>query len=447
MPDPTQPLIPEQSFRDVTEQLTAITLEPPPALRWFIAGSALLVGVFLVSVVVLFTRGVGIWGVNQPVGWGLDILNTVWWIGIAHAGTMISALLLLVGHGFRNSLNRFAEAMAVFAAICAALYPILHLGRPEVFYWVFPYPSPLGLWPQFRSPLTWDVIAFATYLTVSILFWYVGLIPDLASVRDRSRSRSARRFYGLLALGWRGSARHWLRWRQVYRLIAALAIVLVVLLHSAGAMLFAIGPVPGWHSTLFPAFFMFGAVFSGFAMVAIIAVLLRGAFHLHNLVTDRHLDILGMLLLSLGLLTAYGYVMEAFFPWYSGDPYELQTLHDRLAGPYAWSTWGSLLLAMVPIQALWWRRVRASGVGLLVVAVLVTVGMWLERFMLLVTSSHRDFLPSAWGFYTPSFWEWSLFVGTVGLFLFLFFLFVRFLPLVSIFEIKEVLQEERSEVT
>ncbi|WP_142848426.1 NrfD/PsrC family molybdoenzyme membrane anchor subunit [Telmatospirillum sp. J64-1] len=435
----------EETYETVTQQVTDITLHPPARRRWWMlmALSLLMLGIFFLSTGWLFIAGVGIWGLNVPVNWGLDIVNTVWWVGIGHAGTMISALLLVMGQQWRNSLNRFAEAMTLFAAICAALFPILHLGKPELFYWMFPYPNTMDLWPQFRSPLVWDVFSFTAYITVSFLFWYVGMIPDLATMRDKTTKPLARAIYGRLALGWRGTAQHWERWRQAYVAIALITFHLVVTVHSGVAMLFAGGPVPGWHTTIFPPFFVQGAVFSGVAVVILLAVVLRHAFHLGNLLTLKHLDILAKLLLATGLLTAYGYLADAFHAWYSGDIHEMQTLHDRLFGRYAWSAWGSLFLNIVLIQLLWFRRIRRSVPMLFVIALGAAVGMWLERYLLIVTGLYRDFLPSSWHGYETTIWEWGLFIGSIGLFAVLFLLFARFLPLVSMFELKEELAAER----
>jgi molybdopterin-containing oxidoreductase family membrane subunit len=308
-----QPILPpDQSLGDITDQIARIPLQFPTRRRWLVAlaFSSLLLLLFFVSVAVLFTRGVGIWGINIPVNWAFAIHNYVWWLGIGHAGTLISALLLLIGREWRNSLNRFAETMTLFAVICAAIYPVLHLGRPWFIYWIFPYPSTMQVWPQFRSPLEWDIWAILTYLTVSLVFWYIGLVPDLAAARDRARRRGWQVFFGVLCLGWRGSAVHWMRWRQSYLLIAALAVPLVVSVHSEVSLLFAAGQIPGWHSTIFPPYFVLGAAFSGFAVVAMIAILIRALFNLENLVTDDHLDVLAKVLLACGLMTAYGYVLR-----------------------------------------------------------------------------------------------------------------------------------------
>ncbi|MAD36578.1 MAG: hydrogenase [Tistrella sp.] len=432
-------------YAAVTAEVTGIPLHyPAPRAWWICFGVALLLfATFLVAAGVLFLYGVGVWGNNIPVNWGLAIANYVWFLGIGHAGTLISALLLLLNAHWRNSLNRFAEAMTLFAVICAGLYPILHLGRPWRFYWVFPYPNTMEVWPQFKSPLAWDFFAVLTYLTVSVAFWYIGIVPDLAATRDRARKRCQQVFYGLLALGWRGSARHWARWRQAYRLTAAIAVPLVVSVHSEISLLFAAGPIPGWASTVFPPYFVLGAAFSGFAVVSMIAVVLRHALGLGNLVRPRHLDLLGKLLLATGMMTAYGYCAEVFDVLYSGREHEIRTLTDRLTGAYAWSYWGAVIGNFVPLQLLWFRRLRSSPTALFLIGLSVAIGMWFERYMLLVSSLYRDWLVSSWGEYHASFWEWALFAGMLGVFLVPFLLFVRALPVISAFEVNEAALEEK----
>jgi molybdopterin-containing oxidoreductase family membrane subunit len=446
--DHAPPILPtDQSLGDVTDQIARIPLHFPTRRRWLIALalSSLLLLLFFVAATVLFARGVGIWGLDIPVNWAFAIHNYVWWLGIGHAGTLISALLLLTGSTWRNSLNRFAETMTLFAVVCAGMYPVLHLGRPWHLYWMLPYPATMGIWPQFRSPLEWDIWAVSTYLIVSTMFWYIGLVPDLAAARDRARRGGWQVFFGVLALGWRGSAMHWLRWQQAYRLLAALAVPLVVSVHSEVSLLFAAGQIPGWHSTIFPPYFVLGAAFSGFAVVAMIAVALRTLFHLENLVTDDHLDILGKVLLATGLMTAYGYVFEVFDALYSGGVYELQTLRNRLAGAYAWTYWGAIVFNFVLLQPLWWRAARRTPWIMFLVGLSVAVGMWLERYMILVTSLYRDFLVSSWGAYTPTFWDWATYLGTIGLFLVPFLLVIRVFPVIAISETKELLHEEQVE--
>lgn len=422
----------------VTRAVVTLPERFPARRAWWIAMlvALTLLTAYAISAAVLLTRGPGVWGSNTPVVWGFDIMNYIWWLGIGHAGTLISAALLLTGQTWRSALNRFAEAMTLFAAACAGLYPILHLGRPWRFYWMAPYPNTMQLWPQFKSPLSWDFFAVTTYFTVSLLFWYIGFIPDLALARDQAKKRRWQILFGLGALGWRGSARHWARWQQAYRIIAALAVPLVAMVTASYALLLAGGPVHGWANSIFPAYFLAGAVFSGFAVVAMLAVGLRSLLGLEQLITPAHLDRLGMLLLATGLLTLYGYAADAFTAAYAGGQ-EWETLVDRAAGPYAWSYWGALLLNFAPLQLLWWRRWRTHPLMLLLVGAAVAVGMWMERFMLLVTGLYRDWLPSNTHGYAPTVWDWSLFAGSVGLFLTLFLLFVRFLPVISAYEVAE----------
>jgi len=392
---------------------------------------------------VLFAKGVGVWGINIPVGWGFDIINFVWWIGIGHAGTLISAILLLLRQEWRTSINRFAEAMTLFAVACAGLYPVLHLGRPWLAYWLVPYPNTMGLWPQFRSPLIWDVFAVSTYATVSLLFWYVGLVPDLATLRDRTRSRVGRVIYGFGAMGWRGSAAHWHNYETAYLLLAGLATPLVLSVHTVVSFDFAIGILPGWHATIFPPYFVAGAIYAGFAMVLTLTIPLRKLFALGDFITLRHLQNMGKVMLVTGLIVVYGYLMEIFFAWYSGNLYERYMVINRVLGPYRWH-WMALILCngVVP-QLLWLRRVRSSPLALWVISIFVSVGMWLERYVIIVVSLHRDFLPSSWGIYHGTIWDWSTFIGTIGLFLTLMFLFIRFLPMISIFEMRTLVPGSR----
>jgi molybdopterin-containing oxidoreductase family membrane subunit len=389
----------------------------------------------------LFAKGVGIWGINIPVGWGFAIVNFVWWIGIGHAGTLISAVLLLLNQSWRTSINRFAEAMTLFAVACAGMFPIMHLGRPWFAYWLFPYPNVMGLWPQFRSPLVWDVFAVSTYGTVSLLFWFIGLIPDLATLRDRATKRAHKIVYGILAMGWRGSAIHWYRYETAYLLLAGLATPLVVSVHSVVSFDFAVGIVPGWHSTIFPPYFVAGAIYSGFAMVLTLAIPLRAAYHLEDFITMRHLENMALVMLSTGMIVAYGYLMEFFTAWYSDSATEIFVPFNRAFGPYAHWYWALIFCNIVAPQMLWFSRFRRNVKALFVTALIVNVGMWLERFIIVVTSLHRDFLPSSWGMYSPTRWDWAIFIGTLGLFVALLFLFIRFLPMISIFEMRELVDE------
>jgi molybdopterin-containing oxidoreductase family membrane subunit len=427
----------------VTDKISSIVLTRRPGRGWML-GFALcfaLVVVLFLSITVLLARGVGIWGVNQPVGWGFAIINFVWWIGIGHAGTLISAILLLLRQGWRTSINRFAEAMTLFAVACAGLFPLLHMGRPWLAYWMLPYPNTMGLSPQYRSPLIWDVFAVSTYATVSFLFWYVGLIPDLATMRDRARNRFARVVFGIFAMGWRGAVRHWERYETAYLLLAGLATPLVVSVHTVVSFDFAIGIVPGWHATIFPPYFVAGAIYSGFAMVMTLAIPLRKVYGLEGFITLRHLQNMAKIMLATGLIVAYGYAMELFFGWYGGNPFELAMLEHRARGPYA-PLYGALLLCnVVTPQLLWFRKVRSNVPLLFAIAIVVNIGMWLERFVIVVTSLAQDYLPAAWHLYEPTIWDWGLFTGTLGLFGLLLFLFIRFLPMISIFEMRALVPE------
>jgi len=434
------------AYGSVSEQIIDTPLAFAQRRGWWILlgiGMALLM-LWVVSIIVLFYNGVGVWGNNVPVSWAFAILNYMWWLGIGHAGTFISALLLLLDRPWRNSLNRLAELMTLMAVVCAGVFPVLHLGRPWLFFYTAPYPSTLGLWPQFRSPTSWDFFAVVTYLAVSLLFVYIGAVPDFATARDRARTRWQQLFYGILALGWRGAASHWAHWRRAYRFIALLAVPLVFSVSSGYSFLLGLALEPGWHSTVFPPYFVAGAVFSGFALVAVIACGLRRFLGFERLITRRHLDQLGRLILATGWLTSYGYIADMFTAFYSGEAQELHVAMTRLSGPTAWSFWLAIFCNVVVLQALWWRRVRCTP-GLLVgVSMAVLVGMWAERFMLIITPMTRDFMPSIWSnAYTPTFWEWAVFIGTFGLFLVPFALFIRFVPMVSCFEIKEALYNAR----
>jgi Ni/Fe-hydrogenase subunit HybB-like protein len=431
----------------ITDKISEIVLTRKTPKGWWIGFgiSFLLMNLLFVAVAHLLITGIGIWGVNVPVAWGFAIINFVWWIGIGHAGTLISAILLLLRQRWRTSINRFAEAMTLFAVACAGLYPILHLGRPGFAYWLFPYPNTMGLWPQFRSPLVWDVFAVSTYATVSLLFWYIGLIPDLATLRDRARHRFARMAYGMLAMGWRGSAVHWYRYETAYLLLAGLATPLVISVHSIVSLDFAVSVLPGWHSTIFPPYFVAGAIYAGFAMVLTLAIPLRAAYRLEDLITMHHLDNMAKVMLTTGLFVFYGYVMEAFFAWYSANPNEAYMMANRATGPYAPFYWLLLICNGVVPQLLWSPRLRASVPLLFVISLVVSLGMWLERYIIVVTTLHRDFLPSSWGMYSGTIWDWATFIGTIGLFLSLLFLFVRVLPMISIFEMRELVHEEREE--
>ncbi len=431
------------SYASVTDKIAGIVLQRPSHWGWWVGLglSGALTLLFLVSVAYLFAVGVGIWGVNVPVAWAFAITNFVWWIGIGHAGTFISAFLLLLRQKWRTSINRFAEAMTIIAVAIAGLMPILHLGRPWFFYWLIPYPDIMGVWPQWRSSLVWDIFAISTYIVVSLLFWYMGLLPDLATLRDRTRKRWKQVTYGILALGWRGDARHWHNFEIAYLLMAGLATPLVISVHSVVSLDFAIGIVPGWHSTIFPPYFVAGALFSGFAMALTLGIPLRAVFGLKDFITIRHLASMAKLMLVCSLLVTYSYLVEPFMAFYSGDTYDRFVTLNRMTGPYAPIYWTVVVCNSVLPQLLWSARVRESPLALFTMAIVVNMGMWLERFMIIVTSTHRDFLPSAWGMFYPTFWDIATLAGSIGAFFLLFLLFVRVLPAISIYEMRELLSE------
>ena len=437
----TEIIAPGYTFGSVTDQIAAVVLTKRTPVFWmlcFAAGFGLLL-LFLWSVLLLFAKGVGIWGIRVPVMWGFAITNFVWWIGIGHAGTLISAILLLLNQRWRNSINRFAEAMTLFAVACAGMFPLLHLGRPWLFYWLFPYPNTMGVQPQFRSPLVWDVFAVSTYATVSALFWFVGLMPDLATLRDRTRNPIGRFLYGMLAMGWRGSARHWSIYETLSLLLAGLATPLVLSVHTVVSFDFTIAIVPGWHSTFFPPYFVAGAIYSGFAMVLALAIPLRAVYGLQGLITDKHLENSAKLMLATSLIVAYAYILETFTAWYSSDVFESAAIWNRMTGPYAGQYWALISCNILAPQLLWFKRIRRSPVTLFCSSIVVLVGMWLERYMIIVSSLAQDFVPSSWNLFHATRWDWATYLGTIGLFLFLFFLFIRLLPMISIFEVRTLL--------
>jgi Ni/Fe-hydrogenase subunit HybB-like protein len=441
------PLIqPGHTFASVTEKISAVVLTRRTPFGWFVTFGIgfLFVQALLVSIVYLLFTGVGIWGTNQPVGWAFPIINFVWWIGIGHAGTLISAILLLLKQNWRTSINRAAEAMTLWAVMCAGIFPLIHTGRPWLAaYWLLPYPNTMNIWPQFRSPLIWDVFAVGTYFTVSLVFWYTGLVPDLASFRDRAKSKHLARLYGALSLGWRGSARHWARYETAYLLLAGMSTPLVLSVHTVVSFDFAISILPGWHATIFPPYFVAGAIYAGFAMVLTLMIPLRKMYGLEDFITMRHLENMAKVTLVTGLIVVYGYAMEAFFAFYSANQYERYMWLNRAFGPYGWTYWLLIFCNGIVPQTLWSKRLRTNVVWLFIMALVVGVGMWLERFVIVVTSLHRDFLPSSWDMYYPTIWDLSTFFGTIGLFVTLMFLFVRVLPMISIFEIRTLLPESK----
>jgi Ni/Fe-hydrogenase subunit HybB-like protein len=438
---------PGYTLGTVTDKISSIVLGRGTSKGWLfgfaIAFSLLMLLNFTIGY--LLVKGVGIWGINIPIGWGFAIVNFVWWIGIGHAGTLISAILLLLRQQWRTSINRFAEAMTLFAVACAGMFPLLHMGRPWLFYWLTPYPNPMWLWPQFRSPLVWDVFAVSTYATVSLLFWFVGLVPDLATLRDRARNRPAKIVYGILAMGWRGSAVHWSRYETASILLAGLATPLVVSVHTVVSFDFSVAQVAGWHTTIFPPYFVAGAIYSGFAMVMTLAIPIRKFYNLEDFITMRHLGNMAKVMLATGLIVAYGYMMETFMAFYSGNPFDRFLIINRMTGPYWFFYWMLIACNIVIPQIMWLRSVRNNVAILFVISLIVNVGMWLERFVIVVISLHRDFLPSSWGMYYPTRWDWATYVGTIGLFLTLLFLFIRFLPVISIYEMRTLVEETDEE--
>jgi Ni/Fe-hydrogenase subunit HybB-like protein len=436
-------LTPGHSFRSVTDKISSI-VQTQRTRRWWYASFAASSALFLVLVVAvtyLLLEGVGIWGLDMPVAWGFAITNFVWWIGIGHAGTLISAILLLLHQKWRTSINRLAEAMTIFAVMCAGVFPLIHLGRPWFFYWLVPYSNTMGLWPQFRSALVWDVFAVSTYFTVSLVFWYMGMLPDLATLRDRSQSRWGRITYGLLALGWRNSARHWQRFEAAYLLLAGLATPLVISVHSVVSSDFAMANVPAWHETVFPPYFVAGAIFSGFAMVLVLAIPLRVIYKLQDFITVDHLEVMAKITLATSFGVCYGYMSEQFMSWYSNDVVERYVYVNRLIGwgQYAAVTWAIVFCNVVVPQLLWFRAVRRHPVWLFAISIVVLIGMWFERYMIITTSLHRDFLPSSWGIFRPTVWDYLTYAGTIGMFFVLLLLFVRLLPVISISEMRAML--------
>jgi Ni/Fe-hydrogenase subunit HybB-like protein len=442
--EPEPWLEPGHTYASVTDKISSVVLTRPLGIGWLL-GFAFLFGIVMVlnlAIGYLIVKGTGIWGINIPIGWGFAIVNFVWWIGIGHAGTLISAILFLLNQKWRTSINRFAEAMTLFAVACAGLFPLIHTGRPWMAYYMFPYPSTMGIWPQFRSPLIWDVFAVSTYGTVSLLFWFVGLLPDLATLRDRAKSRWQQMIFGMLSMGWRGSARHWHRYQSAYLLLAGLATPLVLSVHTVVSFDFATGIVPGWHTTIFPPYFVAGAIYSGFAMVLTLAIPMRKAYGMEGFITLRHLEQMAKVMLATGLIVAYGYFIEFFMAFYSGNKFDVFLAKQRLHGPYAPFYYALILCNILTPQLLWFKKVRRNIAALFVMSLIINTGMWLERFVIVVISLTRDFMPSAWGRYSPTVWDYATFVGTLGLFTMLIFLFVRGLPAIAISEMRELVHED-----
>lgn len=425
------------NYESISRDITDVVLHNPMPRAWYacIGIGAAFLGILTLSTAMLFWEGIGLWGVKNPVGWGFAIINLVWWIGIGHAGTLISAILLLFNQDWRTAINRMAEAMTLFAVMCAGIFPLIHVGRPWAIFFILPYPNTMALWPQFRSPLLWDVFAISTYFTVSLLFWYSGLIPDLATLRDRSKG-AARVVYGIFALGWRGSAKHWYRYEMAYLLLGGMSAPLVVSVHTIVSFDFAVSVIPGWHTTIFPPYFVAGAIYSGFAMVLTIMIPVREFFGMKDFITMRHIENMAKVMLATGLVVCYGYACEAFYAWYSGNEFERFMMLNRMTGPTSWSYMALMFCNMITPQFLWFKSIRCSIIPLFIITIIVNIGMWLERYVIVVTSLTRDFLPSSWDQYAGTMFDWAAYIGSLGLFIFMICLFLRFLPMITIFELR-----------
>jgi len=440
--NPGQVAADKLSYTSITDKISGITERKTPPV-WFVAFAAAfsVLLVLLGSIGYLVWEGIGIWGLNNPVGWGWAIINFVWWVGIGHAGTLISAILFLLRQRWRTSINRFAEAMTLFAILCALIFPGIHVGRIWVAYWLAPVPNQMSMWPNFRSPLLWDFFAVGTYFTASLLFWYTGLIPDLATFRDRAKKRIRKIIFGILSLGWRGGNRQWKHYELAYLILAGISTPLVLSVHSVVSTDFAVSIVPGWHSTIFPPYFVAGAIFSGFAMVVTLTIIARKIYSLEHIITLDHLEKMNKIMLLTGMMVGYSYSIEFFIAWYSGNIYEQFVFLNRAFGNYAWAYWIMISCNVLVPQIFWVKRWRRSIVVMFIASILINVGMWFERFVIVVTSLSRDFLPANWDYYSPTFWDISTFVGSFGLFFTLFLLFIRFLPMISMTEVKGVLPE------
>jgi molybdopterin-containing oxidoreductase family membrane subunit len=428
----------ENAFAQITDNVSRIALADRPPRAWYIAfGCALLLLTsFLGSVSWAAWEGIGVWGNMMPVAWAFPIVNFVFWIGIGHAGTLISAILFLLRQNWRTAINRFAEAMTIFAVIVAGSFPGVHVGRPWLPYYMMPIPNQMEMWPQFRSPLEWDIFAVSTYATISIVFWYMGMIPDFATFRDRATDTPRRLIYGFLSMGWRGSSRQWHRYERAYLILAALATPLVLSVHSVVSFDFATAQLPGWHTTIFPPYFVAGAIFGGFAMVVVLAVPARQFFGLKRIITIRHLEHMNKIMIATGLLVGYAYGMEFFIAWYSGSEFEGFAFRNRLFGPYAWAYWTMIACNVLSPQLFWFKKIRTSPMWTLAIGCFINVGMWFERFVIICTSLTRDFLPSSWGYYIPTKFDYLTLGGSFGLFFTLFLLFCRYLPMVAMSEVK-----------
>ncbi|MBI1381534.1 MAG: hydrogenase [Planctomycetaceae bacterium] len=434
-------IVGNNDYTTITDRVCAVVEDPKVRKAWLIAflTAVSLTGMLFALVGYLIVTGVGVWGNQIPVAWGWPIVNFVFWVGIGHAGTLISAILYLFRQNWRTSINRFAEAMTIFAVVCAGLFPGIHVGRAWLAYWLFPIPNQMLMWPQFRSPLLWDVFAVGTYASVSTVFWYMGMIPDLATIRDRAKHPVRRFVYGLLAVGWRGSARHWHRYERAYLLMAALATPLVLSVHTIVSFDFAVSQLPGWHTTIFPPYFVAGAIFSGFAMVVTLAIPARAYFGMKDIITMRHLENMNKIILATGMMVGYAYAMEFFIAWYGGNEFEQFAFINRATGPYAWAYWIMVSCNVISPQLFWFKKLRTSIPVMFVLAIFVNIGMWFERFVITISTLNRDFLPSSWGYFRPTLVDICMLIGSFGLFFTLFLLFLRFLPMIAMAEVKSIL--------
>ena len=435
-------LLGDQTFTTITNDISGIPEQKKAPIQWKLAFALALslVSVFVGALGYLIWEGVGIWGVNAPIGWGWAIINFVWWVGIGHAGTLISAILHLFRQNWRNSINRFAETMTLFAVICALIFPGIHIGRIWLAYWFFPVPNQMAMWPNFRSPLIWDFFAVFTYFTVSLLFWYTGLIPDLATLRDRAKTKLRKKIYGFFALGWRGGNRQWQHYELAYLVLAGIATPLVLSVHSVVSSDFAVSIIPGWHTTIFPPYFVAGAIYSGFGMVMTLVIAARSIYNLKHIFTISHLDKMAQIMLLTGSIVGYSYVMEFFIAWYSGNPYESYAFINRALGPYWWAYFLMMTCNVVSPQIMWFKKLRTSIIVSFIISIVVNIGMWFERFVIIVTSLHRDFLPSSWTMFSPTFIDIGIFIGTIGFFLLLFLLYARSFPVIAQSEVKSILK-------
>jgi len=442
-PMPVHPLVSnKRDFHWVTEKICRIVEDRTPMWWWICFSVAAFVALFtFTGLTYLVSTGVGVWGETRPVYWAWDIVNFVFWIGIGHAGTLISAILCLLKQRWRTSINRAAEAMTIFAVCCAGLYPLFHVGRVWFVWWLLPIPNSNAIWPQFRSPLEWDVFAVSTYFTVSLLFWYMGMIPDLAVLRERATQTWRKYFYGFLAMGWRGSNRNWSHYEMAYLMLAGLSTPLVLSVHTIVSFDFAVSLLPGWHTTIFPPYFVAGAIFSGFAMVLTLMLPLRAIFGLHDLITQYHINCMCKIILATGSMVGYAYAMEFFIAWYGANPYEGFAFINRAFGPYAWAYWIMVTCNVISPQLFWFKAIRENTSLVWIICIFVNIGMWFERFVITVTSLANDFLPTSWNYYSPTFVDIATFFGTFGLFSVLFLLFVRFLPLMPMAEVKAVMPQ------